>query len=699
MISSILKWMFGSWSLERKCLFFLALALILSLFLAFAAVQSVAEQLVMEAARHSARGYASSYLGWRHVSALYDMGKNEQHASDLLPLPAPKEPQGIRILEDDDLATGTASPLSGGNSINNANSLDPPRFSGRDFAEARSNSVFAEFSEDLRVLKVMRDDMFQVSHEMLLFRLDDQVEHESLKAVVADGIDRTNLEKIYARLMERELAVHDNTANAQPNADSIDGDSISDSGTVGEAGVVTNIVAPTASEPEMATNGNQQTTITTPSSVFVYEEAGPYDGYYYYYHPVHFKQECRDCHGQLPTPGRPVAEGSSDPKALAAASLSPFRVYRIKLPYSYTRFWSLWSYSVLTSIAILTLALSLFFVHWILKRLVIRPLVYMKEVSEGITAGDTSLRFHVDTEDEFHDLSESFNAMLRHLTTTQSELQAVNQKINTQVDELARVNLELFEANRLKGEFLANMSHELRTPLNSILGFSDVLQGFETLTDKQRRYVSNIQNSGRNLLEMINDILDLAKVEAGKMQVRPTEFDIIRIIHSQCDMIRKMADDKNIDLRVDSSHDSLIVFQDQTKVQQILTNLLSNAIKFTPEGGLITVHCDPRGNEDLLIAVADTGVGIAIEDHEIIFEKFRQAKRVTGFDGLTREHSGTGLGLSIVRELCRLLGGDIGVSSQVGFGSTFRVKLPLRYTKPDEPQELDDSNRSPTFII
>ena len=227
------------------------------------------------------------------------------------------------------------------------------------------------------------------------------------------------------------------------------------------------------------------------------------------------------------------------------------------------------------------------------------------------------------------------------------------------------------------------MSHELRTPLNSILGFSDVLQGFETLTEKQRRYVSNIQSSGRNLLEMINDILDLAKVEAGKMQVRVSEFDLLAILHSQCDLVRKLAEDKNIDVRIDSGYESLPSQQDQAKIQQILTNLLSNAIKFTPEGGLITVSCELKG-DDVLISVADTGVGIAIEDHEIIFEKFRQAKQVTGSDGLTREHSGTGLGLSIVRELCRLLGGDIGLSSQVGFGSTFRVKIPRNYSKNAE---------------
>jgi signal transduction histidine kinase len=167
------------------------------------------------------------------------------------------------------------------------------------------------------------------------------------------------------------------------------------------------------------------------------------------------------------------------------------------------------------------------------------------------------------------------------------------------------------------------------------------------------------------------------------MQVRVSEFDLLAIIHSQCDLVRNLAEEKNIDVRVDSGHTSLWAEQDQAKIQQILTNLLSNAIKFTPEGGLITVSCEQKG-EEVLISVADSGVGIAIEDHEIIFEKFRQAKQVTGTDGLTREHSGTGLGLSIVRELCRLLGGDIGLSSQIGFGSTFRVKIPKQYTKNAE---------------
>jgi signal transduction histidine kinase len=163
------------------------------------------------------------------------------------------------------------------------------------------------------------------------------------------------------------------------------------------------------------------------------------------------------------------------------------------------------------------------------------------------------------------------------------------------------------------------------------------------------------------------------------MEVRPSQFCILSVIHSQCELVRKMAEDKNIDLQIDSSQTEMRIEQDQGKVQQILTNLLSNAIKFTPEGGLVTITCDWLNEREFMLSVADTGVGVAESDHEIIFEKFRQAKGVTGNDGLTREHSGTGLGLSIVRELCRLLGGDIRLTSQLGCGSTFRVILPREF--------------------
>ena len=175
--------------------------------------------------------------------------------------------------------------------------------------------------------------------------------------------------------------------------------------------------------------------------------------------------------------------------------------------------------------------------------------------------------------------------MLRTLITIQEELRQANVNLDGKVDELAQLSMRLYEMNRLKSDFLATMSHELRTPLNSILGFSEVLAGIHSLDDKQKRYVQNIQKSGKTLLEMINDILDLAKMESGRMEIRLTEFRVQQIIAAQADMARPLAERKNIDLDTSIEPDLPPMRQDQARVQQILNNLLSNAIKFTPEGG------------------------------------------------------------------------------------------------------------------
>jgi signal transduction histidine kinase len=185
------------------------------------------------------------------------------------------------------------------------------------------------------------------------------------------------------------------------------------------------------------------------------------------------------------------------------------------------------------------------------------------------------------------------------------------------------------------------------------------------------------------LLEMINDILDLAKVESGKMEVRLSEFKINALVAAQCDMARPLAEKKNIDLNCEAPASLPPVRQDQAKVQQILNNLLSNAIKFTPEGGRIVVSAlrdgasAEGGSGDLRLKVADTGIGISPDEQQLVFEKFRQASgALPDGDAMTREYSGTGLGLSIVRELCRLLGGDVSLESELGKGSTFTVRLP-----------------------
>jgi signal transduction histidine kinase len=395
---------------------------------------------------------------------------------------------------------------------------------------------------------------------------------------------------------------------------------------------------------------------------------------YHYFQPVVWKKTCTvGCHRDL---GGADAFLPTAPDYLPQEKM-PFRVVRVSVPYeSMSRAITI-NTAILWTTAIFTFAVAMFFLWAVVKYVIVKPLKHLREVSDEISRGNTSLRADIHTNDEFEDLADSFNRMLRHLVDAQEELRHANTDLDAKVDELAQANMQLYEMNRHKSDFLATMSHELRTPLNSIIGFSDVLKEIETLNSRQRRYVQNIQKSGRDLLEMINDILDLAKMESGKMEIRPSEFTVDAVVSAQCDMVLSLTEEKNIDLNVHIAPGLPMLFQDQNKVQQILNNLLSNAIKFTPEGGRIDVSArrDERGMLEL--TVADTGVGIAEEDREVIFEKFRQSvARHNGGDNLTREFSGTGLGLSIVRELCKLLGGEIDFVSELGKGSKFFVTLP-----------------------
>lgn len=422
-------------------------------------------------------------------------------------------------------------------------------------------------------------------------------------------------------------------------------------------------------------------------------------GQYTFYQPMYWRGSCVDCH----TNGTAGVLDAAQQAALAEQP--PFRVVKVSMSYDDTRRAINRTRAILAAGAILTVFGAMLALYVVVRYVIVKPLKHLRDVSDEIGGGKLDVRAEINTNDEFQELGESFNRMVRHLTDAQRQLRQVNSALDTKVDELAQLNMRLYEMNRLKDDFLANMSHELRTPLNSIIGFSEVLQDFDSLNPKQKRYAQNIQKSGRLLLEMINDILDLAKMEAGKMEVKPTEFRIDNILHAQCDMVRSLTDEKNIDLvvQVENTHPSL--FQDQAKVQQILTNLLSNAIKFTPQGGRIRVSAFRDLEDRVHLIVEDTGVGIAKEDRETIFEKFRQSSAVMGTDGLTREFAGTGLGLSIIKELCKLLGGEIRFESEVGKGSTFEVVLPWTCPMPTPNNEgemstkLDPLTRPPRDVL
>jgi len=327
--------------------------------------------------------------------------------------------------------------------------------------------------------------------------------------------------------------------------------------------------------------------------------------------------------------------------------------------------------AILISNALITALLIMGGSYLIVRYVIVKPVKHLKEVSDAISAGELNVRSEIQTGDEFEDLSHAFNRMLRNLVSMQDRLKKVNTNLDRKVDELAHANLALFESNKLKSDFLAKMSHELRTPLNSILGFSDLLINTQNFTEKHIRWAGNIRSSGEQLLSLINEILDLAKIEAGKMEVSITEFRFDDVSEGLLTMTRPLAEKKSIDLQSVIPVDIKNLRQDRVKLRQILANLLSNAVKFTPEGGKVVLKVQQEGKNHIM-TVSDTGVGIAPEEQELVFEKFRQAGNT-----LTREHDGTGLGLSIVRELTKLLGGEVSLQSELGKGSTFTVVIPI----------------------
>jgi protein-histidine pros-kinase len=245
------------------------------------------------------------------------------------------------------------------------------------------------------------------------------------------------------------------------------------------------------------------------------------------------------------------------------------------------------------------------------------------------------------------------------------------------VTERKRVEQAIQEANRLKSEFLANMSHELRTPLNGIIGFSVFLVGEKPgkLNDRQKEYLNDILNSGRHLLQLINDVLDLSKIEAGKMDLHPEEFSVPQTVEEVCTVVSQIARKKNIAIRREIAPAVESVTLDQQKFKQVLYNLLSNAVKFTGDGGQVEIAADWNGPKQLQLRVRDTGIGIKAEDFEQLFVEFKQIE-----SGAARKYEGTGLGLALTKKIIELQGGGISVESEPGKGSTFTVILPTGAT-------------------
>ena len=284
----------------------------------------------------------------------------------------------------------------------------------------------------------------------------------------------------------------------------------------------------------------------------------------------------------------------------------------------------------------------------------------------------------INTGDEYEQLAVAFNHMLTRLKTAHDELRKNYVALDNRLGEMEARNIALYESNKLKSEFLANVSHELRTPLNAIIGFAEILHEQAEAREDTRgqRYSSNVMQSGKLLLRIINDLLELARIEAGRVEIKYERFQFDSVVNDLIDMIRPQADTKQLEFVTNISPEIGTIETDAGKAQQIIFNLISNAVKFTPPRGTITVDAALAEDGPLLgveIFVTDTGPGIAPGDREIIFEKFRQ------LDGsVTRRFGGVGLGLAIVKELLDILGGDVSVVDHVKPGARFRVFLPVK---------------------
>ena len=317
----------------------------------------------------------------------------------------------------------------------------------------------------------------------------------------------------------------------------------------------------------------------------------------------------------------------------------------------------------------LLLGLGLAFVaSYLLARTFSAPILRLQRGAARIGAGDLSARIDVQSGDEIEALANEFNKMAAQLEEYTTGLEKM----------VSQKTAQLEQANRHKSEFLTNMSHELRTPLNAIIGFSDVLreQYFGELNAKQMEYAHDIHQSGQHLLSLINDILDLSKIEAGRMELNESRFHLPTTIDNALVLIRERALELNLSVKAEIAAEIGDFVADERKVKQILINLLSNAVKFSHPNGWVLLTAS-RGTKEVVISVQDAGDGVALDDQAAIFEEFHQLNRPG-----SAKHEGTGLGLALARRFVELHGGRIWVNSEPGNGATFSFSLPDREVPP-----------------
>ncbi|MDA8331529.1 MAG: ATP-binding protein [Candidatus Dormibacteraeota bacterium] len=316
------------------------------------------------------------------------------------------------------------------------------------------------------------------------------------------------------------------------------------------------------------------------------------------------------------------------------------------------------------------------------KSVMVMPLESPNRVVGALTLGRKTVKPFTDLEQALVRVIANQAAISVDNAALHASAQRQLQEIALQKHELEVANAQIRENSRLKSEFLANMSHELRTPLNSILGFSEILK--DNLAGKmspqqEQECLENIHSSGRHLLNLVNDVLDLSKIEAGRLELQYEEFQVGTCLAEVLTVVRPLSERAGVNLVVELDNEATLLRADKGKFKQILYNLLSNAIKFTPEGGqaVIRTRTKPRAGQ-LVLQIKDSGIGIDPDHHDQIFSEFFQVQAAAD-----RQFEGTGLGLALVKRLVGLHGGTIKVDSQLGRGASFTVTLPLRGLRPD----------------
>ncbi len=436
--------------------------------------------------------------------------------------------------------------------------------------------------------------------------------------------------------------------------------------------------------PDAFENAALNVFASNPAVVEVYELTEfENDAAFRYVAPMYIETSCLECHGEpageLDVTGFRREGWSIGDLAGALSIVMPVDTYMTHKTNNIHQEVAFFSVLIITFILI---------IYFVTTSLVTKPLTRLKAITEEIRSGNLNADVNADdisAQGEIRDLSVHFNAMIKELRAVYNDLEnkvelrtqdlaRANDILETQQGQLEKINQQLLNDNQYKSDFMAIMSHELRTPLTSTIACTDVLE--KTLTGdnpRQKKMLGEIKNNSSILYSLINNILDMARIEAGKTELLIEPVDFVDVINTVRSMIAPLADKKVINIQTKVDKDVPVIMGDREKLRRIVENLMSNAVKFTRSGGEVRVDISYLPDTDrVVITVADNGLGIKKEEQNLIFQKF-----VQGDSSIHRPHSGSGLGLALAKELTELHGGTIAVESEVGTGSVFTVTIPV----------------------